>query len=342
MDKTFLDPLNKLEASLNSLVQSLVTTNTFSAAPKAAKDLVAADDELTSALVTLKRHQDNHNEILRLRAEAERLNQNIKDTIRTCVSLRNEFGDIHPSILEDSDEDEEAEEKAEKYNTVDYNTLLAFAFRIGKHNAIARIDAERETERADIEAKRKRDSKDQGQSQSSAADATQPLPNGPHAGESANTTQADTTISANNTQTEQDATIPLSSNSQNDLRTQQVQNVLRQMRHLQRITHMEQSAPYPDANLLRIGELGRIHYIRELEGEQAADRLVENMVRKAELSQAEDEHTQRSESPELKRRDREQRPAPVRTQPRPAKPKKAFDVDFPGGDDDDEDEDEDD
>jgi hypothetical protein len=55
--------------------------------------------------------------------------------MRTCGELRNEIRTIHPSVLEDSSEDED----------VDYKTLLSFARRISKHNIRAAREAEEDS-----------------------------------------------------------------------------------------------------------------------------------------------------------------------------------------------------
>src|SRR5277367_4074956 len=60
----------------------------------------------------------------------------------TCGELRNEIRAIHPSVLEDSSEDEDGEGRHED---VDYKTLLSFARRIGKHNIRAAREAEEDS-----------------------------------------------------------------------------------------------------------------------------------------------------------------------------------------------------
>jgi hypothetical protein len=101
--------------------------------------LLTADDTLTSSLTTLKKHQQNYARILHLRAEAARLEDQVKSIMRTCGELRNEIRVIHLSILEDSSEDEDGEGRHED---MDYKTLLSFARRIGKHNIRAAREAE--------------------------------------------------------------------------------------------------------------------------------------------------------------------------------------------------------
>ena len=128
----------------------MTTTPTFSTAPAASNDLLTADDSLTTSLTTLKQHQQNYARILHLRAEATRLEDQIKSIVRTCGELRTEIGGIHPSILDDSSEDEDQEGRQQD---VDYRTLLSFARRIGKHNIQAAREAEEESIRRSQKAK---------------------------------------------------------------------------------------------------------------------------------------------------------------------------------------------
>jgi hypothetical protein len=163
MDKVVLTSLDALEASLNTLLTSLTTTPTFSTAPAASNALLTADDALTTSLTTLKQHQQNYARILHLRAEATRLEDQIKSIVRTCGELRTEIGGIHPSILDDSSEDEDQEGQQQD---VDYRTLLSFARRIGKHNTQAAREAEEESIRRSQKAKER------------AAAASRPATNG--------------------------------------------------------------------------------------------------------------------------------------------------------------------
>ena len=142
MDTVVLAALNTLEASLSNLVISLTTTPTFATAPTAATSLLTADDALTSALTTLKQHQQNYAKILNLRAEATRLEDQIKSIVRTCGELRNEVGAVHPGILDGSSDDEYEATEGTEQQDVDYTTLLSFARRIGRHNTRAARQAE--------------------------------------------------------------------------------------------------------------------------------------------------------------------------------------------------------
>jgi hypothetical protein len=163
MDKVVLTSLDALEASLNALLTSLTTTPTFSTTPTASNALLTADDALTTSLTTLKQHQQNYARILHLRAEATRLEDQIKSIVRTCGELRAEIGGIHPSILDDSSDDEDQEGQQQD---VDYRTLLSFARRIGKHNTQAAREAEEESIRRSQKAKER------------AAAASRPATNG--------------------------------------------------------------------------------------------------------------------------------------------------------------------
>ena len=152
MDKIVLTPLDALEASLTTLLTSLTTAPTFSTAPASSNALLMADDCLSASLTVLKQHQQNYARILHLRAEATRLEDQIKSIVRTCGELRSEIGAIHPNILDDSSEDEDDEMRQED---VDYKTLVSFALRIGKHNTRAAREAEEDSIKRQQEAKQR-------------------------------------------------------------------------------------------------------------------------------------------------------------------------------------------
>ncbi|KAJ9640649.1 hypothetical protein H2204_003278 [Knufia peltigerae] len=155
MDSVALDPLSSIENHLNALVANITQTNTFANAPQLAKDLVTDDDNLSSALTLLRKHQQNYARLLNLRVEVEDLQTQLQDTIRRSVAFREEILQIHPTILDDSDEEEDDDDDAQNNITeIDYHTLLAFAARIGKHNAAAAREAEAEAVRRKVAAKR--------------------------------------------------------------------------------------------------------------------------------------------------------------------------------------------
>lgn len=150
MESAVLDPLDSLESHLNALITSLTQTNTFANAPQFAKDLTANDDSLAAALNLLQRHQQNYGSILNLRAEVAELQDQLKDTIRRCVALRQDILQVQPSIVNVDSDEEDSEET--RPSEIDYHTLLAFAARIGKHNAAAAREAEAESVRRKIAA----------------------------------------------------------------------------------------------------------------------------------------------------------------------------------------------
>jgi hypothetical protein len=148
MDQVVLEPLGNITNSLDHLTTLLTTTNSFAGAPVAAESLLSADDALSSALATLKKHQDNYAHILHLRSEALRLENQIKDTIRQCNAYTSDINSISPGILEESDSDEEEDAQPE----VDYNTLLTLASRIATYNTAAQREAETSLQRIKREA----------------------------------------------------------------------------------------------------------------------------------------------------------------------------------------------
>lgn len=146
MDTQILAPLTAFETQITSLVTSLTQTNTYATAPQIAQNLLNTDDELTASLNLLYRHQQNYARILNLRAEVASLQDQLQSTIKQCVALREEVGQIHHSILS-ADLEDDSEDEHDKVAEVDYQTLLTFAARIGKHNAVAAREAEAESRR---------------------------------------------------------------------------------------------------------------------------------------------------------------------------------------------------
>lgn len=238
MDKVVLTSLDALEASLNALLTSLTTTPTLSTAPAASNALLTADDALTTSLTTLKQHQQNYARILRLRAEATRLEDQIKSIVRTCGELRTEIGGIHPSILDDSSEDEDQEGQQQD---VDYRTLLSFARRIGKHNTQAAREAEEESIRRTQKAKER-----------TAAAASRPATNGT------------VMLSATENPSELGNIIP------DNERAWLNETVI--------ATRAAQGMAFPAAERLKLGMLGRLQYAREQGGEEAVEREIERLM----------------------------------------------------------------
>jgi Vitamin-D-receptor interacting Mediator subunit 4 len=247
MAEQVLAPLTSIEISFNSLLTTLTTTPTYSAAPATTHQLLTADTELTSALQTLHTHQKNYTRILNLRAEAERLEEQIRSTIRTCVDLRKEIGDIHPSILSYSgseDSDDEALDGGAK--EVDYKTLLSFAAKLGKFNAAAAKEVEEESTRRVIEA-RKRE-----------------LRNAPKVnGKAPATAEAGTGEGAS-----QDL-IPHGEKEWLDAESA--------------MARARSGMAFPPAERLRLGMLGRLQWVREQQGgEEAVEREVARLLAESE------------------------------------------------------------
>lgn len=141
--------LTEVESKLNALLTSLTTSPTAAGAPAAAIALLDADDALTSAIETLRQHQENHAKILRLRAEAQQLEDRVKgivgDIERFDKDIRTACGDNGDS---DSDSDSDFDDEAGSSGSVlrgikeiDYKLLLDFARRISKYNHEAAADA---------------------------------------------------------------------------------------------------------------------------------------------------------------------------------------------------------
>ncbi|DAA74758.1 TPA_exp: Uncharacterized protein A8136_3074 [Trichophyton benhamiae CBS 112371] len=152
MNAEILAPLTSLEARLNALLASITSTPTASGAPAAAVSLLEADDALTSALQTLRTHQENYSKILRLRAEALSLEERVRETVRQVGELGDEISAAAGDDDDDSDEDSDDEaggdiemsekgKDATRKNEVDYRLLLGFARRISKYNNEAAADA---------------------------------------------------------------------------------------------------------------------------------------------------------------------------------------------------------
>lgn len=276
MSSLALAPLTSLSTHLDALITSLVQTNTFAAAPAAASSLIADDDALTSALATLRQHQQNYARILHLREEAQRLEDELKNVIRKAVSLRDEVGRICPSVLDDDywdDEDEdggthtdatavEASVHVGEGQEVDYHTLLNFASRIGKHNSLAAQEAERESDRRKIAAMKDKSPNNTAVSGTLTTNAEDGVPGIDSA--------ANTNANTEERQQQQDVL---------SLQAQDLENQIAR-------TRAEQGMAFPNPEMLRWGVLGRLQKLREDagdRGEEVVDSEIERMVRESEV-----------------------------------------------------------
>jgi Vitamin-D-receptor interacting Mediator subunit 4 len=166
MDAHLFGALDGLDARLNHLIASLTTSPTAAGAPAAAVALLEADDALSSALETLRKHQANHTKILSLRAAAESLEDRIKGIVRDIEAAEKEIvtacgNDNDDCSASDSNWDSEDDDNSEeldddlrgkydagyksaghrRHKEVDYRLLLEFARRISKYNQQAAADA---------------------------------------------------------------------------------------------------------------------------------------------------------------------------------------------------------
>ncbi|EAW07011.1 uncharacterized protein ACLA_087140 [Aspergillus clavatus NRRL 1] len=155
MNVQFRHSLSTIEDRLNALITSLTTSPTASGAPAAALALLDANDSLTSAIDTLRQHQENYDRILRLRAEAESLEEKVKGVVREVVEYEKEIRAVcGDDDMSDSDVDDDgayAIDDADRMETrpgglrrtkeIDYKLLLDFARRISKYNHQAAADA---------------------------------------------------------------------------------------------------------------------------------------------------------------------------------------------------------
>lgn len=139
--------LTDVENKLNALLTTLTTSPAAAGAPAAAVALLDADDALTSAIDTLRLHQENYAKILRLRIEAEHLEDRVKGIVRDIEEFDNE---IRTACGDNEDSDSELESDEERgtgadkpafRKEIDYRLLLDFARRISKYNHEAAADA---------------------------------------------------------------------------------------------------------------------------------------------------------------------------------------------------------
>lgn len=353
MSAVTLTPLNAISTHLDTLITSLAHSTTYASAPSAATSLIAADDALTTALTALQHHQQNYARILHLREEATHLEDEIRSIIRRAVQLREEAGRVHPSILDDDYDssdcsDEDAGDTSDifgKPQEVDYHTLLNFAARIGKHNSVAMREAEAQWDKRKIEAMKKEQEREK-ENATTATDAAEIARALAQASAPPPPIVAQPTA-ANEGRTEKDVL---------ELQALDMEASLAARR-------AQQGLGYPDGNLLRMGELGRLQRIREdamdgarergdnIVSETAVEREIEKLVRETEeVAPPEKEETEtvemeddgtteeaagkpgQSVPPRQRRQSTTQRPLP-----QPQKRKK-LNLDL-GGDDDDDDDD---
>ena len=250
MADTASAPLTSMLQSITAL-QTLLTTSsstaTYSTLPNLISSLTTSDDGLVSTLKSLQQHQANYARILVLRAEAARLDDELKTIIRRADGLRTEIGEISHSILDDDSDDAE-----EDITEVEYETLLRLAARIGKHNILAAKAAEEDTPEPRLSVSRPQQSAAQGNTV--AVNGIVPNAEGAEAATALVADEADDIA----------------------IRKRELNTHLAHQRAAFGIS-------FPDNNILRLGALGDLQLIREGErGEEAVDAAVERMVRESE------------------------------------------------------------
>lgn len=255
MAEQVLTPLHSLETSFNALLTSLTTTPSYSAAPSATQSLLTADESLTTALQILYTHQQNYARILHLRAEAQKLEEQIKNTIRTCVDLRKEIGDIHPSILSHSDDDSDDSGFDDGEKDIDYATLLSLASKIGKHNTAAAKEAEEESIRRLIQARREKERSTNAEVRVNGNASTVAA-------------AAATSTGAENGEATSQNLIPQHEKDWLDAEAA--------------MARARSGMAFPAAENLRRGALGKLQWVREQGGEEAVEREVERMIAESE------------------------------------------------------------
>ncbi|PLB50003.1 hypothetical protein P170DRAFT_435256 [Aspergillus steynii IBT 23096] len=341
MNAQFQTTLSDFESKLNALVTSLTTSPTAAGAPAAAVGLLDADDSLTSAVETLRQHQANYARILKLRAEAESLEDRVKSIVRDVVNYEKEVrttcGDDEEDSDEEVDSDSDDEDESERENEVEsrdgqekekrtglrhtkeveYKLLLDFARRISKYNLQAASDAEQGIHGNEAQTRKKLD-QDTEMGGTNTTNTTNTTGN-------ANGTDAPAGIEPVSTVTKE-ATSWLDESA----------NLTRQVYML----------PYPMEDRIRMGLMGQIQ-LAAAEGRPGfdADGEVERLIREAEGTGAADAMAPVQPGEGTRHADEAAMAAAHagsaasagagRTAPPPPKPKAMLDLDLYDPDDDD-------
>ncbi|KAI9039841.1 uncharacterized protein KD926_009060 [Aspergillus affinis] len=283
MNAQFQATLSDFESKLNALITSLTTSPTAAGAPSAAVNLLNADDSLTSAVETLRQHQANYARILKLRAEAESLEDRVKCIVRDVVHYENEIrttcdgDDDDENSDSDLDEDDEDDDESDideeeggggnrprrtglrKTKEVEYKLLLDFARRISKYNLQAAADAAEGIHGNETKTRKKIEGEDQNQDSEMTG------------------TNNNTNPNANGTETEGGLGVETVSSVTKDATAwlDESANLTRQVYML----------PYPMEDRIRGGLMGQIQ-LAAAEGRPGfdADGEVERLIREAEGS----------------------------------------------------------
>ncbi|KAH8435180.1 uncharacterized protein LDX57_012809 [Aspergillus melleus] len=274
MNAQFQATLSDFESKLNALITSLTTSPTAAGAPSAAVSLLNADDSLTSAVETLRQHQANYARILKLRAEAESLEDRVKSIVRDVVHYENEIRttcdeddeDSDSDLDDDEDESDLSDEESRPRRTglrrtkeVEYKLLLDFARRISKYNLQAAADAAEGIHGNEAKTRKRIEQEDQNQDSEMTG------------------TNSNANVNANGTETEGGPGVETVSSVTKDATAwlDESANLTRQVYML----------PYPMEDRIRGGLMGQIQ-LAAAEGRPGfdADGEVERLIREAEGS----------------------------------------------------------
>lgn len=313
MNASIQKSLTNLDQSLTTLLTTLTTSPTASGAPAAALTLLSADDALTSAITTLREHQENYAKILRLRAEAARLEERVRGVVGDIGGFVGGLsGWVHGGDSEDESESEdesdvdsdlelgghlegdtttrtagmrpqtETKPKTKtKTNEVDYKLLLDFARRISKYNHQAAADAEAGSLgpivkfREDQQLRQQPEEGEQQEKGQEDIDMTGVSVHGTDTQTQTQTQQAtDTTTTAPVPAPTQPEPVPVSSI------TKPATSWLDESAHQTRQIYM---LPYPMEDRIRMGLMGQIQ-LAAAEGRPGfdPDKEVERLIREAE------------------------------------------------------------
>lgn len=327
MADRLLQPLNNLESSLNALVQSLTTTTTYTAAPSAADGLITADEDLTQALELLKSHQNTHQTVLQLRAEKAALESRLKDTINECERFRSELRSIDPRIMDLSDDEDDLE--TAELKPVDYETLLAFASRIGRTNTTAYKEASKESQQREEEARLRREE----ERKRKLADH-RPHANGVsiYTGTNGiNGVNIPNGISQHDPDAYPDTTDAVERQA---IETQAAQKRIGAAKLDADIAQWKGSIPWPMPENIRIGRMGELqeHFEANSRNNDELMAYVKKMVVDSELERASETGPESERPPQP----RPPQHYPSHTQQTPQRPKKVVSLDFPEDDSDEE------
>ena len=271
-----LAPLNTLSAALDTIQSTLQTYTTYSSLSATTNTILTADESLSSALELLRQQQDIHARILALQAEVQSLENQIKETISRARSIRTEITSIHPSIdNDDADSDSEPPE-------VDYQQLLNFAARIGKHNAVAKLEAEKQGERLKNDASKARKKSE-------------------HAAQAITTENGVPPATSSQPQPQDPGEI-----------RDKIDREAAELSARSDAFHSFGRLPFPTPDLLRMGALGLLQQARESDPgdpEGAVDREAEKLVRETEDIAPDEGMARRQREKEDKERDEKRRNA---------------------------------